>query len=40
MKKTGLLLCTVISLFFLVGSSIWEGAAGVAANGEDRKSVV
>ena len=34
MKKTGLLLCTVISLFFLVGSSIWEGAAGVAANGE------
>ena len=34
MKKAGLVLCTLISLFALVGSSIWEGAAGVAAGGD------
>jgi len=33
-RKAGLMLCTLISLFALVGSSIWEGAAGVAASGD------
>ena len=35
LKSTGLILCTVISLFAMVGSSIWEGAAGVAVTGGD-----
>jgi len=33
MKKLNLVLCTVVSLFALVSSSIWEGAAGVAMGG-------
>jgi len=33
MKKAGLIACTVVSLFALVGSSIWEGAAGIAPGG-------
>ena len=34
LKRAGLILCTVISLFIMVGSSVWEGAAGVAAGGD------
>ena len=34
MKKKGLIFCTVVSLFVLVGSSVWEGVAGVAAGAE------
>lgn len=34
LKRTGLVLCIVISLFVMVGSSIWEGAAGVATGGD------
>ena len=34
MKKKGLILCTVISLFVLVASSVWEGVAGVVSGAE------